>query len=591
MLRDYKQYLQRLQNNLIQCGVQIQPTMSVPVSYKEIFEECNRLEQIFWFYSMAEISGAEYALADYPTVLSGHFKERFRARVYSQYEDVLENYKKISATAILLNNSACVPSRATDSEEVDLFDETSEDEDYWKKPDEDIAEYGVKPLNIGYEGCEGYDTEPMEDWYALGSEQTTEYEGTDWQDTEEYEDDTEESIQTTPGQEVEEYKDGTVELVQTTPEQEAEEGIEEPIQEVPSQKHTPYETKPHGVFIDLIPLSSLIVMVSHGVFIDQVPMVSKGTVPKTEPIAPVMVNQSSSHGVFIDQVPMASKSTSSATINQSSPHGVLINLEQSAVDTTPVSHGVFIDRISGNIVENTCKNSESVVYSNSSHGVYIDLVQPLKSTNSDAVDDEDWEENSESVDLYDEDEYSEVSGLDEDLWSEEGIDLDAEAEEESGLDGDSWEEEEVDLDALAEEESLEEEVDLDALAEEEGIDLDAEAEEETGLDDESWEEEVDLDAEAEEEVGLDDEAWEEESIDLDAEAEESGLDDDSWEEESESVDIEDMEEQPQPQPKPKQPVPKSKPENKDLSDYLQDGTNQVLTGIKRQVKRVTGKFK
>ena len=535
MLREYKQYLQRLQNNLIQCGVQIQPTMSVPVSYREIFEECNRLEQIFWFFSMAEISGAEYALVDYPTVLSGHFKERFRARVYSQYEDVLENYKKISTTAILLNGSTYTSNGSTDENEVDLFGAESEDvEDYWKSEEVQVEDNQVQSYEPEYEEQE------------IEDNQVQVYEP--------------------------EYEEHPV-------------SPKSFLDMVSNRSIKSYSSVPHGVLIDLIQQEKY------------------NSVP---------------HGVFID----------------------LIEGIAEVKETKCVSHGVYIDRICSNIVKNTCENRESVVYSTCSHGIYIDLIQVGDGLDSESFDeegfteeisldeeydegiseeislDEEFEEaESESIDLDAEAEeygYEEESGLDDDEWEEESesIDLDAEAEEEEyGYDEEMEESESIDLDAEAEEYGYEEESGLDDdewEEESESIDLDAEAEEyeeESGLDDYDEEmeesESIDLDAEMEdEESGLDDydEEGESESTDLDAEMEEeSGLDDDSWDEEgeSESIDLDaEMEDEEQPQSKPKQqtPKPKQKPENRDLSDYLQDGTNQVLTGIKRQVKRVTGKF-
>ena len=99
MLSEYRKYLLRIRNNLIQCGVEF-PVSKVS-SYREIFELGCELDEILWYYSILAVSGSEEALNGFFLPLNGYYKERVRSLTYKEFSDFIKDYDKISLSGRL----------------------------------------------------------------------------------------------------------------------------------------------------------------------------------------------------------------------------------------------------------------------------------------------------------------------------------------------------------------------------------------------------------------------------------------------------------------------------------------------------------
>lgn len=94
MLGDYRSYLLGLRNSLIRCGVEV-PINPID-SYRDLFYEGIRLDNILWYYSVLAVSGSENALSGFILPLNGYYKERMRQLFYEEFLGYLPEYKKIS---------------------------------------------------------------------------------------------------------------------------------------------------------------------------------------------------------------------------------------------------------------------------------------------------------------------------------------------------------------------------------------------------------------------------------------------------------------------------------------------------------------
>lgn len=99
MFSDYRKYLLRIRNNLIQCGVEF-PVERVS-SYREVFELGCKLEEVLWYYSILEVSGSEDALRGFFLPLNGYYRDRVRRLSYLEFSEFLKDYDKISVSGRL----------------------------------------------------------------------------------------------------------------------------------------------------------------------------------------------------------------------------------------------------------------------------------------------------------------------------------------------------------------------------------------------------------------------------------------------------------------------------------------------------------
>ena len=104
MFSDYRKYLLRIRNNLIQCGVEF-PVERVS-SYRDVFELGCELDEVLWYYSVLAVSGSVDALQGFFLPLNGYYKERLRTLTYKEFADFLKDYDKISVSGKLKSKKA-----------------------------------------------------------------------------------------------------------------------------------------------------------------------------------------------------------------------------------------------------------------------------------------------------------------------------------------------------------------------------------------------------------------------------------------------------------------------------------------------------
>ena len=104
MLSDYRKYLLRIRNNLIQCGVEF-PVERVS-SYRDVFELGCELDEVLWYYSVLAVSGSVDALQGFFLPLNGYYKERLRTLTYKEFANFLKDYDKISVSGKLKSKKA-----------------------------------------------------------------------------------------------------------------------------------------------------------------------------------------------------------------------------------------------------------------------------------------------------------------------------------------------------------------------------------------------------------------------------------------------------------------------------------------------------
>ena len=100
MLSEYRKYLLRIRNNLIQCGVGF-PVESIS-DYRSLYELGCKLEDVLWYYSVLAVSGSSTALKGFFLPLNGYYKEKVRLDTYEEFRSFLSNvYDKISVSSRL----------------------------------------------------------------------------------------------------------------------------------------------------------------------------------------------------------------------------------------------------------------------------------------------------------------------------------------------------------------------------------------------------------------------------------------------------------------------------------------------------------
>lgn len=104
MFSDYRKYLLRIRNNLIQCGVEF-PVERVS-SYRDVFELGCELDEVLWYYSVLAVSGSVDALQGFFLPLNGYYKERLRTLTYKEFANFLKDYDKISVSGKLKSKKA-----------------------------------------------------------------------------------------------------------------------------------------------------------------------------------------------------------------------------------------------------------------------------------------------------------------------------------------------------------------------------------------------------------------------------------------------------------------------------------------------------
>lgn len=176
MLSDYQDYLKRVRNSLIQCGVEF-PIEDI-VSYRDTFVLGEKIEELLYFYSVLEISGSGNRLQDFILPIGGHFKEKMRSIFYKEYLEVAKSYSDISKKEYLrkeginiIDEDAFVPEVEdvfAEDEEIDLFN----DFDVVENSTEGRGSYLKEEEYVSNGKYLDEDTESIEDEGSLHSEES-----------------------------------------------------------------------------------------------------------------------------------------------------------------------------------------------------------------------------------------------------------------------------------------------------------------------------------------------------------------------------------------------------------------------------------
>lgn len=111
MFEDYRRYLLSIQNNLIQCGVDM--SISEDKSYIDIYRIGCYLDSICYYYKILEITGSKDRLSKFQIPLNGYYMLKMREIFYKEFLDFLEDYNKMSiSSSILASNN---PKKLLDS--------------------------------------------------------------------------------------------------------------------------------------------------------------------------------------------------------------------------------------------------------------------------------------------------------------------------------------------------------------------------------------------------------------------------------------------------------------------------------------------
>lgn len=117
MLKDYREYIISIRNNLIQNNVDLQEVDLE--SYSDIFKYSLILSQVCEFYQTLLLMNSEYAIKS-KYITGESYKEKVRQSCYREFLVFLEGYKKISKGYFILN-------KVKNSEDNEIV-ETSDDE-------------------------------------------------------------------------------------------------------------------------------------------------------------------------------------------------------------------------------------------------------------------------------------------------------------------------------------------------------------------------------------------------------------------------------------------------------------------------------
>lgn len=127
MLKDYREYIISIRNNLIQNNVDLQEVDLE--SYSDIFKYSLVLSQVCEFYQTLLLMNSEYAIKS-KYITGESYKEKVRQSCYREFLVFLEGYKRISKGYFILNKLKNSESdevvETSDDELVDLFGDSED---------------------------------------------------------------------------------------------------------------------------------------------------------------------------------------------------------------------------------------------------------------------------------------------------------------------------------------------------------------------------------------------------------------------------------------------------------------------------------
>lgn len=123
MLKEYKEYIENIRNNLIQNDIQV-PEYELK-DYADVFKYSLILEQVCWFYQMLLLMNSEYAIKG-KFLYAESYQEKIRQLAYKDFMVYKESYKQISSKYQLLEElkskvSVEEQGYEDEDEEIDLF--------------------------------------------------------------------------------------------------------------------------------------------------------------------------------------------------------------------------------------------------------------------------------------------------------------------------------------------------------------------------------------------------------------------------------------------------------------------------------------
>lgn len=126
MYKDYQNYITRIRDNLIQCGVSLPYSITGDLSKpEELFNVCSLIDDILYYYRIMSIGGSEHALQGFFLPLNGYYKDKMRELAYQDFSELLEDYEKLLG----VDSSSAVDIGFNPNTWDDDDDEESEDSD------------------------------------------------------------------------------------------------------------------------------------------------------------------------------------------------------------------------------------------------------------------------------------------------------------------------------------------------------------------------------------------------------------------------------------------------------------------------------
>lgn len=133
MLKDYEEYLVRIRDNLIRCGV------SLPVkrdyTYEELFNLGENISDILWFYGILAVVNSRARLMGFNWSLDRTLKGKLRSMFYDEYLEGKRSYDEISVEKFLEKKYG---SQRVSEGYDESDDEDDQEESGYDPPEQDV---------------------------------------------------------------------------------------------------------------------------------------------------------------------------------------------------------------------------------------------------------------------------------------------------------------------------------------------------------------------------------------------------------------------------------------------------------------------
>lgn len=130
MLKDYEEYLVRIRDNLIRCGVSL--PVKIDYTYEELFNLGENISDILWFYGILAVVNSRARLMGLNWSLDRTLKGKLRSMFYDEYLEGKRSYDDISVEKFLEKKYGS--QRVLEG--YDESDDEDDQEDSWYDPSE-----------------------------------------------------------------------------------------------------------------------------------------------------------------------------------------------------------------------------------------------------------------------------------------------------------------------------------------------------------------------------------------------------------------------------------------------------------------------